>query len=501
MTAAAEATGPTRGAAVRDVAIQLVGRVGNLALGVVVTILIVRGLGVDGNGQWVTLLAVQAIVGTVAELGLEPNAVRRAAAAPEEEGEWLGALLVLRLLLALPAGVLTYLVCSAEASSSAMRTAGALIAGTLVVQAPMSLRAAFQLKMRNDRTILVITFNSVIWTAAVIGVAAAGGGLVAFAAALMLTTAVTTVFQTVWVLRGTRLAFDRVRVHGRELLRVGIALGIASMLTFAYGRIDQLLVLHYTGERGAGLYGTAYLLLDRIQFLPAAIMATTFPLISAAWPADPERTRRLVQQVLEAMALISVPALAFTIAAARPAIVLLFGEEFAPAAGVLPVLMLAFMSTCFGYLMGFLAIVVDRQKSFVWIAIVALVFNVVANVILLPRHGYIAAAWVTVATEVIVITSAARISLSPLQLPFRPGRLPNALLAGAIMSVVVALARHAGLGAIGLGLVAAVVYPAAVLACGGLSPEDRARVLGRLGIGRAGGRGAPPSGPGEESGA
>jgi O-antigen/teichoic acid export membrane protein len=187
-----------------------------------------------------------------------------------------------------------------------------------------------------------------------------------------------------------------------------------------------------------------------------------------------------VQQLLEAMALISVPAAAFTAVAARPTIVLLFGEQFAPAARVLPVLMLAFVSTCFGYLIGYLAVVVGEQRAFARIALIALAFNVAANVVLLPRYGYLAAAWVTVATEVVVITQAVRVAFAPLDMPFRPGRLPNAIVAAAIMALLVRLAESAGVDAIGLFAVAVVSYPVAVVACGGISRENRLQLLRAL---------------------
>ena len=47
---------PTRERAFRDVFVQVAARVLNLALGIVVTILVVRILGDSGYGQWMTIL-------------------------------------------------------------------------------------------------------------------------------------------------------------------------------------------------------------------------------------------------------------------------------------------------------------------------------------------------------------------------------------------------------------------------------------------------------------
>ncbi|MCW3000626.1 MAG: flippase [Solirubrobacterales bacterium] len=467
----------TRAHATRDVLVQLGGRAANLALGVVATVLIVRTLGVEGNGQWATLLAVTAIFSTIGELGLEPTAVRRAAAAPGEEAGWLGALLGLRLLTAVPAAVLAGVVCVLLTDTREVHVAGALMAGTIVAAAPQSLRAAFQLRVRNDRSIAVITVGSLLWTAGVIVVASRDGSIAAFAAVLLAATALTTLVQAALVRRSTPVALAGLRRHGSALLRAGLPLGIASGLALAYGRIDQLLVLHYDGARGAGLYGSAYLLLERLQVLPAAVMTTALPLLAAAWPADLARTRRLVTQALEVMALIALPIVAFAAVAARPAVVALFGEDFAPAAGVLPVLMLAFACVCVGHVLGYLSIVVERQRAFVWIALGALALNVGANAVLLPRYGYRAAAWTTLATELLVIVWAGRVTLTGLGGPVRPARLARVVTAAALMAAVVLALRGAGLGAVGLAAAAGVTYPLALLACGALRAEDRARLL------------------------
>ena len=91
-----------------------------------------------------------------------------------------------------------------------------------------------------------------------------------------------------------------------------------------------------------------------------------------------------------------------------------------PAGGILPVLMAAFVLTSLGYVAGYLALIVGRQGRFVGIAAAALVINVVLNVILLPRYGYQAAAWVTLASEVIVIAAATRTTFPVLGLRVAP---------------------------------------------------------------------------------
>jgi O-antigen/teichoic acid export membrane protein len=457
---------------VKDVALQLAGRVASLALGVVVTVVLVRALGVRDTGVWTSLLAINSIAVIVADLGLAQIAVREASADPAQEPAWLGALVVLRGALAVPVALASVGAVLLVTEGTGAMTAGVLIALTLVLGAAGALTAAFQIRVRNDRSTAIVLLNSILWTLGVILVALAGGGLVAFAATLLAVSIVTTAIQTAWVLRVARVDLGGVRRHGRELLKVGSVVGLGLMLTIAYARIDQVLVLHYNGEREAGLYGTAYLLLDRLAFLPAAVMATLYPVLARAWATDPPRARRVVQQGIHYLLVAALPGLAFTIAAAEPLVRLLFGTAFEAAANAVPVLLGAFVVICLNYLVSYAALVTDRQGRLVWIASVTLIANVVANVILLPRHGFEAAAWVTLGSEVLVLILGTAMVLPVLDMRLAWGRVPRVVAAAGLMGVLVWAARSTGLGVIGLVAVAATAYPAALLGLQAVDPRD-----------------------------
>ncbi|MET0761424.1 MAG: oligosaccharide flippase family protein [Thermoleophilaceae bacterium] len=471
-------TSVSRAHAARDVLIGLAGRLLNLGLGLVVVILIARTLGVAGSGTWASLLAVTTIAGTLADLGIEQVAVRRMAADPDDEPDVLGALLVIRTALAVVVMLGAFAACVLLVEGEVV--AGALVSATVLAAAPQTLRAAFQVRVRNDRTIAVLTFNSVIWAAAVIAIAALDGGLVAFAAAFLATTLMTTALAVTWVLRIAKIAFDRVRRHARELLAVGLVVGLGLTLTAAYGRIAQLLVLELDGERGAGLYAAAFLLVERAQVAPMAVMATLYPLISAAWPRDPDRAGGLVERGLDLMTIVSLPALGFTLVASEPLVELLYGDDFRAAADLLPILTASFVLVCWGYVFGFCALVVGRQVAATAVAALVLVATVGLGLLLIPDGGAEAAAWITLTTEALAIALMGSIVLGAFALRPRAGRLPRVVLAAAVMSGVVAALEALGVHVIALAVVAGVVYAATLPALGGISPEDRAVLRGRL---------------------
>jgi O-antigen/teichoic acid export membrane protein len=442
----------------RDVVIQIVVRILNLVPGVVVTLVLARGLGARDFGVWSTLFAVSQIASSFGELGLTQITVSRAAADPDREELWLGALLQLRLLVVIPITLASLIGILLIAPTPQARLAGVLISCVALVGAPGIISVVFQLRVRNDITMAILTVNSILWTAAVIAVFALSGSIVAYAGVFLLTNALTTGLNVVLARR-----FTGIRLHGARrlwgpLLRVGVGVGIAGILVTSYVRLDQILVFEFAGERQAGLYGAAYRLLDTVQFIPISVMTTLFPLIASAYRLRRDRVQNLLQAAAEYLTMASLPILAFTTVAARPIMILLFHREFAAAAPALPILAGAFVSISFGYLAGNMVVILELQRRFVGYAAVGLVVNAALNVVLIPRYGFLAAAWVTLLTEVIVLSLSMRSVLKTLHMRPRLGRLLRTLLAALIMGAATLLARIAGVPLGGLAAIAALSY-------------------------------------------
>jgi len=466
-----------RGRAALDVGVQVAGRALNLIPGVVVTLLLTRELGNDGFGEWSTALATVQIAAQVGDFGFEQVAVRRAAGDREREHEWIGALLTLRLAITVPVTLGCALVELLIADSARMGAAGVLLSGTLLIAPFSATRATFQLRIRNDLSVLVMTVNSVLWTAAVVALALGDGGMVAFAAAFLAAALISTLLGVWLALRMSRPRLRRSTRLWRELARIGVPVGIAGLLVTAYVKLDQILLFALAGARDAGLYGAVYRILDQAQFVPIALMTTLFPIIASAWPADRARVRRLSQLIADYLTMVSLPMLGFTIVASEPVVLLLFGEDFSDAAKALPILMGAFVAICFGYLAGNLVVVLELQRLFLRNAAIALVFNVALNLVLIPPYGFVAAAWVTLATSVLVSMLTLGAALRRLALRLRLERMFLSAGAAGMMTVAVAFLKEAGAPLAALVTAAVVVYPAALLLVGALRPADVQELL------------------------
>ncbi len=84
----------------------------------------------------------------------------------------------------------------------------------------------------------------------------------------------------------------------------------------------------------------------------------------------------------------------------------------------------AFVFICFGYLNGNLLVTLGQQSELLRISVLALVVNLIGNLILVPLVGFMGAAWMTLATEIVVFIAGLRLILATLELPLpRAGRI------------------------------------------------------------------------------
>ena len=452
----------------------------NLALGVVVTALLARVLGTAGFGQWSTILIVLGLIGYVANFGMQGVAVREAARDPEHEHEWIGAVILLRLIVLGPVIVISVVAIVLLAQSHQMLIAGLILIVTMPFSGVGALQLVFQLRVNNLVPMLVLTLKSVLWAIAVAIIYWKGAGMIALAIALASTNAIGSIVQAVAALRVAPRRPRPSRARLGPLLRAGIPLGISGMLIISYARIDQVMVFQMVGSKAAGLYGSVYNVLNQASFVPISILTTLAPVMAASWPGDRARLLRTARLTAELMAIASLGALAFVSVAATPFVRLIFGSGFVRAAPALPVLGAAFVFICFGYLNGNLLVVLGLQRRMLLISLLALVVNVVGNLILIPLIGFMGAAWMTLATEVVVFAASLRLILRTLELP-RPkaGRIGRTVLAAVLLAGGLGALKLVGAPLAVLVVAACLCYPALLFGLRALSVADVRVILRR----------------------
>jgi O-antigen/teichoic acid export membrane protein len=191
----------------------------------------------------------------------------------------------------------------------------------------------------------------------------------------------------------------------RRMLRDAWPLMINLLLASLFFKVAVFLLEWLLPDpRVLGWYSTAYKYIDAVGVIPAYFTLAIFPLMARYAATDREallKAYRLAIKLLVAMAV----SMGFVFSlAAREWIGLLGGAQYLPQAADVLRVMIWYMP--FGFINSvtqYVLIALDQQRFLTRAFAIGLAFNLLANVVLISRWGYIAAAYVAIASELALL--------------------------------------------------------------------------------------------------
>jgi O-antigen/teichoic acid export membrane protein len=187
-------------------------------------------------------------------------------------------------------------------------------------------------------------------------------------------------------------------------LRKSLPFAATFILTTIYFKADVPILQQFRSFQEVGWYQFAYKPFEALLFIPTTMLNVVFPLLGVYHRDSPDRFRLTLNRFYKALIALGWPITVGTVLLA-PGINALFdrSDRFAPAAPALAILgagiFLMFITNAF---IGALN-ASDRQGLFTWAALASLVANVGLNLVLIPRFGYLGAAWATNLTELVLL--------------------------------------------------------------------------------------------------
>ena len=173
-------------------------------------------------------------------------------------------------------------------------------------------------------------------------------------------------------------------------------LGAGVLISALYFRCDVYFIQQWHGLQPVGGYNAAFRLVEALRLLPAAVLAVTFPMLVTT--NDTRMVRRIGGALTFAGAIFAVVCF-FGGSTILP---LIYGDTYSYAAPAFSILAIALPLFFLNYALTHQVIGWDGQMAYLLIATLALIANVVANLMLVPSQGINGAAIATVLTEVVV---------------------------------------------------------------------------------------------------
>lgn len=174
--------------------------------------------------------------------------------------------------------------------------------------------------------------------------------------------------------------------------------GIAVTL---YMRIDQIMIKEMLGEREVGLYSAAVRLSEVWYFVPSIIVASVFPAIVNAKKTSNVLYFQRLQRLFTLMAWAAISVAIPMTFLADSLVVLLYGQTYQAAGGVLAIHIWASVFVFLGVASGGYFTVENYTRKSLYRTTSGALVNVFLNLILIPEFGIHGAAVATVLSQLI----------------------------------------------------------------------------------------------------
>lgn len=233
------------------------------------------------------------------------------------------------------------------------------------------------------------------------------------------------------------------------------------------------------GEKQVGLYTAAYRFCFLLFVIAAAIHASYLPGLARLSSRGRDAIAALTGRCMELASAIAMPITVGGMLIAGPLLRTLFGAQYVEGTGAFRFLILTMGFVFLSGAIRNVLLVTNRLNIEMWIAAGAAALNIILNLLVIPRHGALGAAFVTVLTEALILFIGLPVIYAIGVRPDLRGPLLRPLVASGIMGASLVLLGPGRMLGLYL-LVGLVVYLVALAGLRGI-PEEVSLYVRELG--------------------
>ena len=186
----------------------------------------------------------------------------------------------------------------------------------------------------------------------------------------------------------------------KKIVKAAFPLGIAFVFSSVYFYIDSVMLSKMRGDVEVAVYSVAYNLALAILFIPAVYTNAIYPVMSRYYKTSKENLIYLYRKSFKYLYIVGLPISAGLYFLADRIIVFFYGKQYASSVIALQIISWFLFIKFLNYLMGYVLSSVDQQNSRMVGQGLTAAFNVALNLILIPKIGYVGAAYATFFTEI-----------------------------------------------------------------------------------------------------
>jgi O-antigen/teichoic acid export membrane protein len=260
--------------------------------------------------------------------------------------------------------------------------------------------SVFKSQLHNSTTVLLETVNVTVLFCLTLFLLGQGAEAAQFAWIRTLGLALMAGLGLVLVIR--RFGLDS---RWSDILPVGrrsFPFFLADGLAIIYASIDVTIVATILGEDALGVYVPAIVLVNALFIIPGTVYSVMVPVISRAYMERSRRVRAASIAFVGASSGLGLVIAIVVVRLADPIIRLVYGASFAASSVILSIIGGVLFFKSINFALGGILTAIDWQRQRVLAQFIAVVFNVVVNLLVIGRYGIIGVAWVYVLTEILL---------------------------------------------------------------------------------------------------
>jgi O-antigen/teichoic acid export membrane protein len=185
-----------------------------------------------------------------------------------------------------------------------------------------------------------------------------------------------------------------------DVMRSTVVFNIYPFIVNIYDRVDVVLLSKLAGNVATGIYSLPYRAFATLQIIPYSVMTALLPVFSAN--AADQDSRETCSRAMKFLYITALMVVLVTLTLARPAVLYILGQSYSGCILTMKILVWAAVPGFLNYALNTLLLAAHKENFFLWTAGVCTVFNISANLLLIPKFSFLAAAVVTVLTEVLL---------------------------------------------------------------------------------------------------
>jgi O-antigen/teichoic acid export membrane protein len=393
----------------------------------IVSFLVARMYGATGYGDFTKITTFVAVFYLFSDFGINAIYLRTVSrdSGADRTVEW-QALLTARILISLfyifiCLAILVFLPSGENQGYTNLVKIGILLyAPSILVQALItSANAVFQEHLRYDLAAISAVAGSLvsvllIWLVTVLYLPQIA--VVASVAAILAGGSVTAVMALWATGKYVRLniAWDISRM--RKLIVASVPVGITLIFNVIYFRADSFILAITRPTEELGIYGLAYKIFEFPLVLPVFFVNSIYPILLARISRGIQ-TAEFLKLIRKSAVILLAGSVVITLALwVLSPFLTLVRPEFENSVTPLRILGLGMPLFFLSNLTMWIMIALKKQVALVAIYGLSMLFNIAANIYMIPAYGYNAAAWITVASEGLILVAGGSYILGKLRI-------------------------------------------------------------------------------------